>query len=40
MPGVPDEVGLIISVPVFLASAAAVIFLGVQLAKFGDALAT
>ena len=40
MPGLPNEVGLIISIPVFLGSAAAVIFLGVQLAKYGDALAT
>ena len=40
MPFVPDEVGLIVSIPVFLASAAAVIFMGVQLAKYGDALAT
>ena len=40
MPGVPEEVGLIVSVPVFLASAAAVIFLGVQLARYGDALAS
>lgn len=40
MPGLPDSVGLAVSIPVFLASAAAVIFLGVQLAKYGDALAT
>ena len=40
MPFVPHEVGFIISVPVFLASAVAVVFLGVQLAKYGDALAT
>ena len=40
MPFVPDQVGLIVSIPVFLASAAAVVFLGVQLAKYGDALAT
>ena len=40
MPGMPNEVGLIISIPVFLASAAAVVFLGVQLARYGDALAT
>ena len=40
MPFVPDQVGLIISVPVFLASAAAVVFMGIQLAKYGDALAT
>ena len=40
MPGLPDSVGLTVSIPVFLASAAAVIFLGVQLAKYGDALAT
>ena len=40
MPGMPDEVGLIISIPVFLASAVAVVLLGVQLAKYGDALAT
>ena len=40
MPFVPDQVSLLVSIPVFLASAAAVIFLGVQLARFGDALAT
>ena len=40
MPLVPDQASLLLSVSVFLASAAAVIFLGVQLAKFGDALAT
>ena len=40
MPFVPHEVDFIISVPVFLASAVAVVFLGVQLAKYGDALAT
>ncbi len=40
MPGFPDSVGLLVSLPVFIASAAAVIFLGVQLAKYGDALAT
>ena len=34
------EVGLIAAVSVFLGSALAVIFLGVQLAKYGDALAT
>lgn len=40
MPGLPDSVGLAVSLPVFLASAAAVILLGIQLAKYGDALAT
>ena len=40
MPGLPDSVGLAVSIPVFLASAAAVILLGIQLAKYGDALAT
>ncbi len=40
MPGVPESVSLLVSLPVFLASAAAVVFLGVQLAKYGDALAT
>lgn len=40
MPGLPEAVSLAVSVPIFLASAAAVIFLGVQLAKYGDALAT
>ena len=40
MPFVPDQVGLIISIPVFLASAASVVFMGIQLAKYGDALAT
>ena len=40
MPGLPDSVGLAVSIPIFLASAAAVIFLGWQLAKYGDALAT
>ena len=39
MPFVPDQVGLAISIPIFLGSAAGVMFLGVQLAKFGDALA-
>ena len=40
MPFVPDQVSLLVSVPIFLASAAAVIFMGIQLAKYGDALAT
>ncbi len=40
MPGLPEAVSLTVSVPIFLASAAAVIFLGVQLARYGDALAT
>ena len=40
MPGVPDQVGLFISVPVFLASAVTVVLMGIQLAKYGDALAT
>ena len=40
MPFVPDQVSLLASVPIFLASALAVVFLGVQLAKYGDALAT
>ena len=40
MLGLPAEVSLFVSVPVFLSSAAAVIFMGVQLAKYGDALAT
>ncbi len=40
MPGVPDQISLLVSVPVFLASAVAVIFLGIHLAKYGDALAT
>lgn len=40
MPGLPDAVSLAVSLPVFLASAAAVILLGIQLAKYGDALAT
>ena len=40
MPGVPDQVSLLVSLPIFLGSAAAVIFLGIQLAKYGDALAT
>lgn len=40
MPGLPDAVGLSVSIPLFLASAAVVIYLGIQLAKYGDALAT
>ena len=40
MPFVPDQVGLIISIPVFLASAVVVVTMGIQLAKYGDALAT
>ena len=40
MPFVPAQVSLLASVPIFLASAVAVVFLGVQLAKYGDALAT
>ncbi|MCY4366373.1 MAG: hypothetical protein OXE17_09150 [Chloroflexi bacterium] len=40
MPFVPDQVSLLASVPIFLASAVAVVLLGVQLAKYGDALAT
>ena len=40
MPGFPDQVSLLISVPVFLASATVVMLMGVQLAKYGDALAT
>ncbi len=40
MPSLPDQVTLLVSLPIFLASAAAVVFMGIQLAKYGDALAT
>ncbi len=40
MPFVPDQVSLLVSVPVFLASAVVVVIMGVQVAKYGDALAT
>ena len=40
MPFVPDQVGLLVSIPVFLGSAVTVVFMGIQLAKYGDALAT
>lgn len=40
MPFVPDQVSLLVSIPVFLASAVVVILMGIQVAKYGDALAT